>query len=268
MANIIINEYERQGYNLTLRQLYYQFVARDIIPNRQDEYVKLGKNINDARLAGLVDWDAIVDRTRNLLSLPNWDSSAEILNDAASQFKLDVWESQDYYIEVWIEKDALTGIIERVCNKWRIPFFSCRGYTSQSELWRAAQRVISKNKETIILHLGDHDPSGLDMTRDIIDRFDLFECYNVEVKRLALNMNQVDEHKPPPNPTKMADTRSKKYTKKFGYESWELDALNPIIINQLIEDNINPFINFNRWNEVKEKEKEHKDRIKELSKEF
>jgi hypothetical protein len=64
LANSIIAEYQAQGYDLTLRQLYYQFVARGIIPNSDAEYKKLGSVINDGRLAGLIDWDSITDRTR------------------------------------------------------------------------------------------------------------------------------------------------------------------------------------------------------------
>jgi hypothetical protein len=268
MANIIINEYLQQGYSLTLRQLYYQFVARDIIKNSQKEYDRLGKIINDARLAGLIDWDAIVDRTRNMQMLSFWDSPAEILHSASKSFRLDIWSSQSIYVECWIEKEALVGVIERVCNKWRIPFFACRGYVSQSEQWRAANRIKGIGKHSIIFHLGDHDPSGIDMTRDIEDRFRLFGCNNVEIVRLALNMDQVEKYNPPPNPAKMTDTRSNHYVDEYGYDSWELDALNPEIINDLIESNVKPFIDFKRWDDMLIQEGEHKEKLMELSNEF
>ena len=159
-ANLIIEEYEKQGYDLTLRQLYYQFVARDLIPNEQKEYAKLGIIINKARLAGLIDWSAIVDRTRNVRKNSHWNSPKEIIESCAQQFQIDKWSNQETRVEVWIEKDALIGVIENVCQDNEVPFFSCRGYTSQSTMWEAGKRLIGyreDNQDTVILHLGDHD---------------------------------------------------------------------------------------------------------------
>src|SRR5512139_1588276 len=141
-ANEIIAEYARLGFDLTLRQLYYQFVSRALIPNKDTEYKRLGSIINDARLAGLIDWDAITDRTRNLRSLSHWDDPGDIIYSAARSYHINRWEDQEYRVEVWIEKDALVGVIEGVCTDLDIPYFSCRGYTSQSEMWAAAQRLL------------------------------------------------------------------------------------------------------------------------------
>src|SRR3954471_20656066 len=104
-ANEIIATYAAQGYDLTLRQLYYQFVARDLIPNRQSEYKRLGAIINDARLGGLLDWDYIVDRTRNVRSMATWGDPSDIISASARQFRIDKWEHQPTRVEVWIEKD-------------------------------------------------------------------------------------------------------------------------------------------------------------------
>src|SRR5262249_10346260 len=157
-----------QGYNLTLRQLFYQFVSRDLIPNNVRSYKRLGSIINDARLAGLIDWSAIEDRTRNLHELPCWRTPAGIIRSCAQQYRTDLWAKQENRVEVWIEKEALAGVFERVCDELRVPFFSCRGYTSQSEMWVAGhrlKRIIDAGQRPVILHFGDHDPSGMDMTR-------------------------------------------------------------------------------------------------------
>ncbi len=176
-ANQIIREYEAQGFDLTLRQLYYQFVARDLIANKQKEYKRLGGILNDARLAGLVSWQSIVDRTRNLQKNAHWLDPQQIVEECADQFEIDKWLPQDYRVEVWIEKDALVGIIEGICRGFDCPYFSCRGYTSQSEVWAAGMRLknyVDDGQTPVIIHLGDHDPSGIDMTRDIADRLALF----------------------------------------------------------------------------------------------
>ncbi len=251
-ANAIIDQYRAQGFVLTLRQLYYQFVARALIPNRQSEYKRLGSVVNDARLAGLMDWDMIEDRTRNLKDLPRWDDPQSLIETAAEQYRSDIWAAQVYRPEVWIEKEALVGVIESVCQELRVPYFACRGYGSQSELWRAGRRHrrnVRLGQTIIVFHFGDHDPSGIDMTRDNADRLAMFSQANgaLEVRRLALNMDQVDQYQPPPNPAKTTDSRFEGYIREYGPESWELDALEPQVISALVRDNIEPLIDRERW---------------------
>lgn len=267
-ANQIIEDYKAQGYELTLRQLYYQFVSRDLIANSQKEYKNLGDVINDARLAGLVDWLAIVDRTRNLRSVGTWESPQSIIDACAYSYKINLWATQPCRIEAWIEKDALVGVLEAVCNKWRVPFFSCRGYTSQSEMWIAAQRLEhyrAIGQKPILLHLGDHDPSGIDMSRDIFDRLEEFSGAPIEVKRLALNMPQINLYSPPPNPAKLTDSRCEGYIAKFGSESWELDALEPRVISELVEAAITSNMDHDAWKKALAREDQEKKSLQYVS---
>jgi hypothetical protein len=249
-ANQIIAEYAEQGYDLTLRQLYYQFVSRDIIPNNQREYKRLGRIVSEGRRTGLIDWESITDRTRNLETLSTWESPEDVLNAVSEQFRYDRWSDQPTYVEVWFEKDALEGVFERVCNELRVPFFSCRGYTSDSEVWRAAQRfddAYGRGKECLVLHFGDHDPSGLDMTRDIEDRLELFGQPQMVIHRLALNIDQVHKYKPPPNPAKDSDTRFDGYRRQYGNQSWELDALEPTVLAQLVRVAVMAIVDKDAW---------------------
>ena len=257
-ANEIIREYSRQGFSLTLRQLYYQFVARAMIENTQRAYKRLGAIISNARLAGLVDWSAIEDRTRELERQNHWDSPADIIESAANGYALDKWEDQDCRIEVWIEKEALTGVIEPICEELDINYFACRGYVSQSEQYAAGKRharYIDGGQDVLILHLGDHDPSGMDMTRDNQTRLDLFSWHaGVDVRRIALNMDQVEQYSPPPNPAKMTDSRSGEYCSQYGDDSWELDALEPKVIKELIRDEVYKRRDVDLLHEVEERE--------------
>lgn len=260
-ANAIIEEYAEQGFDLTLRQLYYQFVARGLIGNLQTEYKRLGSIVNDARLAGMISWDAIVDRTRSLLKNSHWDSPASLVEQASSWYGEDCWADQPNRVEVWIEKDALIGVIETVCRDNDCAYFSCRGYTSQSEMWTAARRLMryeDKGQEVHIIHLGDHDPSGIDMTRDIHDRLALFckghNFFGPTIHRIALNMDQVEAYGPPPNPTKLSDSRAPDYIANFGHESWELDALDPATLAALIEAKINELRDAETWDDAVEHE--------------
>jgi hypothetical protein len=267
-ANEIIAEYQRQGFTLTLRQLYYQFVSRDLIKNKQTEYKRLGSIINDARLAGLIDWDAIEDRTRRLRTQPSWSSPSSIVEACASQYQEDLWATQKHRPQVWIEKDALIGVIEPVCERLRLPYFACRGYSSQSEQYKAGKLFAKQRKEgktPIVFHLGDHDPSGIDMTRDNADRLSMFARAGVEVRRLALNFDQVEQYDPPPNPAKETDSRAPGYIERFGDSSWELDALEPTVIDQIIETAVRPLINQDRWEVAENREAQNKARLEAVS---
>ena len=273
-ANAIIAEYELQGYELTLRQLYYQFIARALpkegpLPNSRASYDKLGTIINDARLAGLVDWNSIVDRTRSLRGVNTWDGPEQILRATASSFKMDLWDPQEHYVEVWIEKDALVGVIAGVCAKHRVNYFSCRGYTSQSSMWRAGERMIRQGYGHVchVLHLGDHDPSGMDMTRDIQGRLELFRA-DVRVHRIALNMDQVKAYAPPPNPAKLTDSRCWGYIEEYGKESWELDALEPSVLEALIDREVIELRDDDMWDASKAEEDDLKDGISRVSASF
>ncbi len=269
-ANEIIAEYQAQGFDLTLRQLYYQMVARDLIPNLQSEYKRVGSIINDARLAGLIDWNAIVDRTRSVRANPRWTSPKSILLSAAHSYLEDRWEHQECRPEVWIEKDALIGVISKICEEYDVPYFSCRGYTSQSSMWQAGEGRLRRNhdngQKTLIIHLADHDPSGIDMTRDIGDRLALFAGWGKhDIDRIALNMSQVNKFNPPPNPTKLSDSRAKAYIVKFGHNSWELDALEPRVIVELIRDTLDAVIEPLTWEETEQRIIHHRQTLSAIA---
>ncbi len=269
LVNQVVDEYSAQGYELTLRQAYYQLVARGYIPNNERSYKNIGNLINDGRLAGLIDWCSITDRTRNLRGNSHWDNPASVIASAKYSYLLDKWAGQPNYVEVWVEKDALVDIVGQVCRPLDTPYFSCRGYTSQSEMWSAAQRFIRQNdrEKRIIIHLGDHDPSGIDMTRDIQERLEMFGA-DVYVKRVALTMKQIQTYNPPPNPAKITDSRASKYIDQFGDESWELDALEPKVITNLINQEVTKYRDDSIYQAVCDKEKREKDELRMLEREY
>lgn len=241
IANRIAEDLAARGYSLTLRQLYYQLVSQDVIPNNQLSYDRLGELINNGRLAGVMDWDLVEDRTRRLRGIGHEESVVTALHTAARNFSLDHWIGQDRRVEVWVEKDALVDVIGGAAMKYDVDFFSCRGYTSSTAMYRAAKRhrryEADGHAPTLLLHLGDHDPSGMDMTRDITERLAMFGA-ETEVRRIALNMDQVEKYNPPANPAKVSDKRSDAYIAEFGPSSWELDALDPEVLETLITEAI------------------------------
>lgn len=301
-ARDICEDYAAQGYNLTLRQLYYQFVARGWMPNRQTEYDRLGSIVNDARLAGLLDWNWITDRTRNPKTRSTWDHPRDIIEASARQFHLDYWADQPVHVEVWVEKEALAGVVEDACWPLSVTTLACRGYMSQSEQWTASRRftrLIKDDKRVVVLHLGDHDPSGMDMSRDNAERLrdfiqaDLASAFGIDfdpeddpdyrwellgdlhrdhptghppfqLKRIALNWDQIQQYSPPPNPAKMTDSRASGYVERFGRVSWELDALPPNVLAALITDEVEALRDDDIDLEVRQREVTYRQRVADL----
>jgi hypothetical protein len=257
-ANTIIDEYFAQGFTLTLRQLFYQFVSRALLENTLRAYKNLGVTVRNARDGGLIDWDAIEDRTREVHTHSSWDGPAKIIGSAARSYRIDLWEDQLYRPEVWIEKDALLGVIEGVCTEYRVPFFAHRGNNSQTLQHEGGKRFAEHFDQgliPVVLHLADHDPNGIDMTRDNRKRLALYAGQEVEVRRIALNMDQVQRYAPPANFAKESDSRFDGYVRAFGTsECWELDALSPTVIADLIRAEIETLIDQPTWERSEAKE--------------
>jgi hypothetical protein len=303
LAGEICRDFQSQGYDLTLRQLYYQFVARDLFPddrtwrqvgsnkwvrdpagtkNAEPNYKWLGEIVNAARLSGDLDWNHIVDRLRSAVGGTGSDTDpSQVIEYAASSYFTDKWADQVHHVEAWIEKDALIQVLQRGCRGLEVPYFACRGYVSQSAMWGAAQRLlrqIQRDKHAVIIHLGDHDPSGIDMTRDIEDRLSLFiaqdhlglepgleiEEYReaaadfLTVRRVALEWDQIQRFQPPPNPAKLTDSRGAGYVRRFGTSSWELDALDPPFLASLVRETVLEYRDEELWNAAVAKENEEK----------
>lgn len=261
----IIEEYQRQNLRLTARQLYYQFVSRDLIPNAPAEYKKLTALLTDARYAGLVDWHAIEDRGRVPERAVDWPNIAALVESALYSYRLPRWEGQDTYVELWVEKQALAGILWPLAHEFHVTLMVNKGYSSASAMYEAAQRICAAGCSSIVLYLGDHDPSGEDMVRDIETRLREFGA-DVDVRKIALTMAQIETYNPPPNPAKMTDSRAAGYCAKFGNESWEVDALRPDVLTRLIRTEFNNLIDVKILDKVKARENHDKVSLRKLVK--
>lgn len=270
--NDILEEYRQAGYVLTIRQLYYQLVSRDVIPNNIKSYKHIVGLVGDGRLAGLLDWDMITDRARDTQIPPAWESPTQILEACAAQYRIDPWLKQTHHVEVMVEKDALSGVLEPVCNELRITFTANKGYTSLSNLYEASRRMrrwVDAGKMVVVLYMGDHDPSGIDMTRDITERLDLLTGGRVtDVRRLALNMSQVEEYGPPENPAKTTDSRFEGYLADYGESSWELDALEPRVLGYLVREEVEGLIDTEAWEASMRLEQKQRDDIADMASEY
>lgn len=274
----IVEDYAAEGYVLTLRQLHYQLVANDpLYVNHDSAYKKLSTILDDCRYSGQIDWNAIEDRGR-VPYLPYFVVDVEdALNDTLDQYRIDRQLGQTNYIELWTEKDALSGILRRTTEKYHIQLVVNKGYTSSSAIYGAYQRFIRRiqNRQKVtILYFGDHDPSGLDMVRDIRERLTFFfdngdysylaAGLNFEVVPIGLTMEQIREYNLPENPTKLTDSRAAGYIKKFGRKCWEVDALRPQILTRIVEENITATIDMDKYEEMMDIEATGTDKLREI----
>ncbi len=284
----IVNNYKEQGYTLSNRQLYYQLVSRGLLIDDEGEvanadpvYKKICNIINDLKYNGIIDWDMFEDRSRPTHKHYTEESVKGSIDRTIYNYNLDKLQDQDVYIEVWIEKDALTGVFKPICDEYDIRLVTNKGYTSSSFIYQAFNRFndeIYNEKKVYILYFGDHDPSGIDMIRDIKDRseeflmksddldiIDMFNCF--EVKQIGLNHKQVLKYNPPENPAKKTDPRYKEYKKRFGFDtSWEVDALEPSVLVELTRSAIKSLIDEKRYLAWFDKIKKDKKKLESFKK--
>lgn len=304
----IVAEYQKQGLRMTARQLYYQFVSRDLISNTPQSYKSLTSLLTDARYAGLVDWDAIEDRGREPSTPAEWDGLPSLVDAALRAYRLPRWSDQPKYVELWVEKQALAGVLAPIAREYHATLMVNKGYSSASAMKESAERIkkntiknqrkvdriIGEVQESIdtngsdsdahktmmqeeiipelrklirtpiVLYLGDHDPSGEDMVRDIATRLKEFGVIWLEVEKVALTMAQVTQYDPPPNPAKITDPRAADYIKKHGEHSWEVDALPPDVLARLIRNSFNRHVDKDKMDEIKKREEIDKARLREV----
>ncbi len=265
----VTESYQKQGYVLTLRQLYYQLVVQNIFANLQKNYAKLSDLLGEARMCGLCDWAVIEDRIRVPKFVNEWSSIDSAMRTLIAVYRRRRWEDQENYVEVWVEKDALSGFLEPITQDYHVHLLVNRGYSSISAMRDSSLRfrdASNEGKTCHLLYLGDLDPSGEDMVRDIKDR--LGELWaRVEIKKIALNRDQVDEYQLPPNPAKMSDPRARGYVEEHGDVSWEVDALPPVVLNELLTTALEELLDREKYEAIKEQEEHDKEKMQNFGKE-
>lgn len=290
----IVESYQAQGFKLTLRQLYYQLVTRDLIPNQDKSYKRIGDIVCKARLGGLLDWDAIEDRVRRPQRASEFESLRDLVNAAVYSYRLPRLQGQPTYVELWVEKDALAGVLWPLASRFHVVLMVNRGYSSASAMKDAGDRIRANVKRygckrAHVLYLGDLDPSGEDMVRDIRDRLQLFinqgwlvdtskpdplengddrakrkPFIRFTVEKLALTPEQVEEHNPPPNPAKMSDSRATKFVEEHGYSSYEVDALPPAVLRDIIVERLDQLIDGTLVDSIKRRERRGSNALRTL----
>ena len=226
---------------MTVRQVYYQATVRGIIEKTEAGYTKVQTDLVLMRKIGLLPYEWLADNTRWQRKPTTFNSVQDALDDTARFYRKALWNEVDAYVEVWLEKDALAGVILPVTTKYDVPLMVARGYASLSFLHSAAEYINSLDCPVYIYHLGDYDPSGVNAGEKIEETLrELAPNADIMFERIGVTRHQVDNWNLPSRPTKTSDTRSK----GFGDISVELDAIPPdtlrAIVEAAIEDHLPP----------------------------
>lgn len=248
---------------ITIRHLFYRLVGLGVIEKTEKAYKALCAHLSRWRKNGEVPWDAFSDSTRWHIRPPMFDGIADALRRTRESYRRDLWATQPYYTEVWIEKDAIAGVIADITREFGVPLFVCRGFASLSSLYSASmvfKEVQKQGKAVVIYHCADYDPSG-HAAADAIERTfeEDFDCA-VNFERIAILPEHITEFSLPTRPTKESDSRSRNWT---GSECVELDSMPPAELRQLVEDAITSRIDSHAWKQIKKIEREEQRTLKE-----
>jgi hypothetical protein len=246
-----------EEHPITVRHLFYRLVGPGIISKTEAEYKNLGRLLTRWRRAGRIDWTAFADSTRWHIRAQTFDSLDDALRRTRETYRRDLWSTQPYYCELWIEKDAIASIVSDVANDFGVPVFVCRGFASLSSLHGAAQTFKNarwSGKDVVIFHMGDYDPSG-HAAADAIERSlaEDFGC-DINFRRLAVTQDQIREQNLPTRPTKHS-THAKDWGEE---ESVELDAMSSFDMRRIVGDAIESLIDPYEWAKLQGIEREEK----------
>jgi len=267
----VLNVIKQYDIRLTVRQVYYRLVAAGIIKNTRSSYNSLDKCLVRARLRGDIPFNVFEDRSRKFLAGDcNYEKPEdymarriETLKDSAWYYEVPYWLFQPEYIEVWLEKDALSSLFNQVCDRLCVVLAPCRGYPSLTFLYEAAQRLRSVDKPITILYFGDLDPRGKDIQRYLTETLQNFDV-EAHVERVALTRQQVEVYNLPPAPTKKKDTMARQWIETQGDAVWELDALEPNLLMRLVEDSIRQHFDNDRFEKRNELQRQNREKIREI----
>ncbi len=221
---------------MTVRQVYYQLVAAQLIENNRSQYQAISNLLVEMRRRGDVPWEWVEDRLRRPREVQMWPALADFISVVKRSYRRDVWVKQPTYVECWLEKDALSGIFEDVLEKYGVTLNAGRGFDGWDSIHNAARRYSPKEEAGVpvtVLYWGDFDPSGEDMVRSLRERLASFDCAP-EIIKCALTRDDIDLYNLPTDFTKRTDTRSAAFVAKYGDVSVELDALSSPVLRTRI----------------------------------
>ncbi len=219
---------------MTVRQVFYRAVSSGLIGKTEADYKQtIGRLLVEMRRDGTIPFEWLADNTRWMRKPTSYSSQERMLQITAQTYRRAIWNDQHDYVEVWLEKEALAGVVVDVTAEWDVPLMVTRGYPSLSYIHAAAQAISAQGKPAYLYYFGDHDPSGVDIPRAVNQGIrELAPDAEIHFERVAVLPSQIEEFGLLTRPTKMTDSRSK----GFVGESVEVDAIPPASLRELVRD--------------------------------
>lgn len=260
----IIKSYD---FALTLRQIYYQLVAKQIIPSRQNYYHKLSRLCVIGRNEGILPEDSFSDRLREVDKLSSWIDLKEFFYTVKRSYRKDKWENQDCYIEIWTEKDALRSVLTEITYPYDVSLMVARGQLSRTAIYETSERDKDKSdKECFLYYAGDFDPSGLSIYDSIKKGLEGFGIF-INYERIALTPEQIKKYQLPSDPGKRTDPNYKGFVEIYGDIVVGLDFLPPDELRNIVKNCIEKNIDYELLAQVQEIEEEEQIRLDKFIKE-
>ena len=250
---------------MTVRQVYYQLVSRQVIKNDRGQYQAVSNALVYARREGYIPWGWIEDRLRRPHHVSMWSGLPEFAETCRRAYRRDVWDTQPDYLEIWLEKDALSGIFEDVLNPYGVTLNVGRGYDGWDSIHNAAIRFMEKTSVPTVLYFGDFDPSGEDMVRSLIKRLESLGS-RPEVVKIALTYDDILRYELPPDFAKKTDTRTAAFVAEHGDIAVELDALPPAVLRDRLEDEVSSRMDLKALKKIKTRERKERTKLVKLLK--
>ena len=225
---------------MTVRQVFYRLVSLGVIDKTEAEYkTTVCRLLADMRRKGDIPYRWIADNTRWMRKPTTYSNLEQAAQETAQFYRRRLWDDQEVYVEVWLEKDALSGVLYPITAKYDVPLMVTRGYPSLSFLYSAAEGILDEDKPTFLYYIGDHDPSGVHIPQKVeSDLREMAAGAEIHFERIAVNVDQIEALNLPTRPTKKTDTRSK----TFKGASVEADAIPPADLRAIVEEAITQHI--------------------------
>ncbi len=242
----LVKEYGPIG----VRGLYYRAVCAGLVHKTEKEYGKVQRALKDLRISGDIEWDMITDCSRNVQSVNVWDNVKDVIDCAVEQIRLDTWLSQQYQVQIWLEKEGLAPLLNDTVSTYRVPLYTGKGFSSLSFTRQACLQSLewqSQGQRAVVLQFGDYDPSGVCISESLENQYKSFGDNNAQFRRVGLNKEHIEMYSLPTRPTKSSDTRAASFGDN---RSVELDALQPAIFQKLVTTEIEKYIDWDKWNKV------------------
>jgi len=260
---------ESYSFALTLRQIYYQLVAKQIIPNQQKYYMKLSRLCVIGRDEGILPEDAFADRLRQVDKPDSWLDLSDFMNTVRQSYKKDKWQNQSSYIEIWTEKDALRSVLTEITYPYDVNLMVVRGQVSRTAIYESYERFADKvdeGKDCYLYYAGDFDPSGLSIYNSLTERIRNygFAGEYITFERIALTPEQIEDYDLPCDPGKQTDPNYKSFVSEYGDNIVELDSLPPDVLRGIVKDCIRRHIDHDFFIQVQETEFEEQARLQEF----